>query len=63
MSSDSAADVFAAYAELDAAYDKVLGLSHDAVSHPELVGLLARMERNRAPRPRGVASDPEPAGR
>ncbi len=41
----------AAYAELDAAYDKVLGLSHDAVSHQELVKLLARMERNvrRAP--------------
>ena len=45
MSSDSAADVVAAYDELDAALDKVLGLSTDALSHPELVVLLARMER------------------
>lgn len=43
--------VLAAYDELDAAFDKVLALSPDAVSHPDLVALLERMERNirRAP--------------
>jgi hypothetical protein len=45
MSSDSAEDVFAAYSELDAALDKVLGLSTDALSHPELVVMLSRLER------------------
>ncbi len=51
MCSDSAADVVAAYDELDAAFDKVLGLSHDALTHAELVVVLERMERNvrRAP--------------
>jgi hypothetical protein len=51
MSSGSAADVGAAYAELDAAFDKVLGLSTDALSHPELVVMLGRLERivRRAP--------------
>jgi hypothetical protein len=51
MSSDSAQDVVAAYNELDAALDKVLGMSTDALSHPDLVVLMARMERNvrRAP--------------
>ena len=51
MSSDSAADVVAACDELDAALDKVLGLSTDALMHPELVVVLGRMERivRRAP--------------
>ena len=51
MSSDSAEDVVAAYDELDAAFDKIAALSHDALTHPELVVVLARMERNlrRAP--------------
>ena len=46
MSSVSAEDVFAAYAELDAAFDKVLGLSHDALTHADLVVVMARMEQN-----------------
>jgi hypothetical protein len=51
MSSDTAADVLTAYDELDAAFDKVLGLSHDALTHAESVVVLERMERNvrRAP--------------
>lgn len=35
MSSGSAEDVVAAYDELDAAFDKVLALSHDALSHQD----------------------------
>ena len=51
MSSVSAEDVVAAYAELESAFDKVLGLSTDALMHPELVVVLGRMERivRRAP--------------
>jgi hypothetical protein len=51
MSSASAQDVVAAYAELDAALDKVLGLSTDALSHSDLVVLMGRLERivRRAP--------------
>jgi hypothetical protein len=51
MSSHSAQDVAAAYNELDAALDKVLGMSTDALSHPDLVVLMARLERivRRAP--------------
>jgi Domain of unknown function (DUF222) len=51
MSSDTAEDVLAAYAELDAALDKVLGLSHDVLTHAESVVVLERMERivRRAP--------------
>ncbi len=45
MSSASAQDVVAAYAELDAALDKVLGLSTDALSHSDLVVLMGRLER------------------
>ena len=46
-----AEDILAAYAELDAALDKVLGLSHDALTHPDLVVVLGRLERivRRAP--------------
>ena len=51
MGSDTAEDVLSAYAELDAALDKVLGLSHDALTHPDLVVVLGRLERivRRAP--------------
>jgi hypothetical protein len=51
MSSATAQDVSAACAELDAALDKVLGLSTDALSHPDLVVMLGRLERivRRAP--------------
>ncbi len=51
MSSDSPEAVLAAYADLDGAFDKVLGLSTDALMHPELVVVLGRMERivRRAP--------------
>jgi hypothetical protein len=54
MSSSSGSDreaIIAAYAELDAAFDKVLGLRFDAVTHTERLTLLHQMERNlrRAP--------------
>jgi hypothetical protein len=50
MSSDREA-VLAAYDNLDAAFDKVLGLSFDALTEPEKLNLQDRMERNlrRAP--------------
>jgi hypothetical protein len=50
MSSDRKA-VLSAYDELDAAFDKVLGLSFDAISDLEKLNLHNRMERNlrRAP--------------
>jgi hypothetical protein len=43
--------IIAAYAELDAAFDKVLGLRFDAVTHTERLRLLNQMETNlrRAP--------------
>ena len=43
--------VLAAYDDLDAAFDKVLGLSFDAFAHTEKLNLQNRMERNlrRAP--------------
>src|SRR5215217_4892276 len=43
MGSDRDA-VLAAYDELEAAFDKVAGLSHDALSHTELLTLLHRRE-------------------
>jgi hypothetical protein len=50
MSSDREA-VLAAYDDLDAAFDKVLELSFDALTEPEKLNLESRMERNlrRAP--------------
>ena len=50
MGSDRDA-VMAAYDELDAAFDRVLGLSFDAITHCENIALQHRMERNlrRAP--------------
>jgi hypothetical protein len=50
MSSDREA-VLAAYDDLDAAFDKVLGLSFDAITETEKLNLQHRMERNlrRAP--------------
>jgi hypothetical protein len=50
MSSDREA-ITAAYDELDAAFDKVLGLSFDVPTEPEKLNLETRMERNlrRAP--------------
>jgi hypothetical protein len=50
MTSDREA-VLSAYDDLDAAFDKVLGLSFDAISDPEKLSLQNRMERNlrRAP--------------
>jgi hypothetical protein len=50
MSSDREA-VLAAYDDLDAAFDKVLGLSFDAITESEKLNLQNRMERNlrRAP--------------
>jgi Domain of unknown function (DUF222) len=50
MSSDREA-VLASYDDLDAAFDKVLGLSFDALTEPEKLNLESRMERNlrRAP--------------
>jgi hypothetical protein len=50
VSSDREA-VLAAYDDLDAAFDKVLGLSFDALTAPEKLSLDSRMERNlrRAP--------------
>src|SRR5258705_6807270 len=50
MSSDRGA-VLAAYDDLDAAFDKVLGLSFDGLTAPEKLTLQERMERNlrRAP--------------
>jgi Domain of unknown function (DUF222) len=50
MSSDREA-VLAAYDDLDAAFDKVLGLSFDAITDSEKLNLQNRMERNlrRAP--------------
>jgi hypothetical protein len=54
MSSEAVSDreaIVAAYDELDAAFDKVLGRSLDALTHSELLALQGRMERNlrRAP--------------
>jgi hypothetical protein len=54
MLSNSASDreaILAAYDELDAAFDKVLGHSLDVLTHSELLTLQSRMERNlrRAP--------------
>jgi Domain of unknown function (DUF222) len=50
-SSDDREAVMAAYDELDAAFDKVLALSHDALTYSEKLALDERMERNlrRAP--------------
>jgi hypothetical protein len=50
MSSDREA-VLAAYDDLDTVFDKVLGLSFDALTEPEKLNLESRMERNlrRAP--------------
>jgi Domain of unknown function (DUF222) len=50
-SSDDREAVLAAYDELDAAFDKVLAVSHDALTYSEKLALDDRMERNlrRAP--------------